>query len=320
MAKMCCFSVFSPVSDDEIKSKVIKYLSDVDAAYNTDASFAIIYDKRTTTDRQFICFSNETMKTHPQIPEQMVEISSNGGGGTYTTLTPTNIQVGGVPTGTNYNNTPIANVIDQMLHTYLAPSFSSFSIANNALEVGQTFSTPASFSWAMSNSNNANLNTLSLAFNGQNIPLANKTANGNITAEITPVTKYTTGTVTAVIVCQNTKGNNFNRSASVSWSHRIYTGISTSDTMTADNAKTLAKTRLASNINGTHTFTGSGYEYIIYPAVWNSPTSVKDPGGFNFAYIHLPNITIINNYGVSIEYKVLRSKNFLNTPTSMIIA
>ena len=74
------------------------------------------------------------------------------------------------------------------------------------------------------------------------------------------------------------------------------------------------------NINGTHTFTGSGYEYIIYPAVWNSPTSVKDPGGFNFAYIHLPNITIINNYGVSIEYKVLRSKNFLNTPTSMIIA
>ena len=59
MAKMCCFSVFSPVSDDEIKSKVIKYLSDVDAAYNTDASFAIIYDKRTTTDRQFICFSNE---------------------------------------------------------------------------------------------------------------------------------------------------------------------------------------------------------------------------------------------------------------------
>ena len=172
----------------------------------------------------------------------------------------------------------------------------------------------------MSNSNNANLNTLSLAFNGQNIPLANKTTNGNITAEITPVTKHTTGTVTAVIVCQNTKGNNFNRSASVSWSHRIYTGISTSDTMTADDAKTLAKTRLASNINGTHTFTGSGYEYIIYPAVWNSPTSVKDPGGFNFAYIHLPNITIINNYGVSIEYKVLRSKNFLNTPTSMIIS
>ena len=72
-------------------------------------------------------------------------------------------------------------------------------------------------------------------------------------------------------------------------------------------------------IKGTQSFTDSGYEYIVYPAAWGRPAEIKDPGGFNFAIRYLANITVQNAYGVDVECIVLRSANFLNTATNMII-
>ena len=253
--------------------------------------------------------------------DQEWKAKTSSEGSTYSTTEPTTTAVGGIPKGTEYIDTPITEVLDQLLHPYQVPTFSSFSIANANLEVGQEFATPASFSWATTNTSNLKLDTLAINFNGADVTLeaGDKVGSKNgLSKAITPVTKTTATTVSATISAQDKKGSNITKSANVSWQYPWYIGTSAKEVLTPDDAKTLTK-KVGSSIKGTQSFTGSGYEYIVYPAVWGRPAEIKDPGGFNFAIRYLANITVQNAYGVDVDCIVLRSANFLNTATNMII-
>lgn len=302
------------IVETKVVEKVTEQLTDFDGYSKEEA------------DNKFVSkdeLDNKDVYSKEEVDKLLENVQPGEGGmSTYTNANPTTVAVGGIAVGSTFDKKPLSELLDEMFHPYQNPAFTRFSIANNVLEVGATFNTPASFSWSMSNTVNVKQETLSIEFNGGTLTLEDnqKTTTGNnVQLAITPVKKDTVGSVVASIKCINTKDGEFRATASVTWKLPYFRGVANSETITAETAKTFTKT-LADNIKTTHNFDGSGYEYIVYPANWGLPTQVKDNSGFGFAYVMLGNLTFSNDNGISTEYRVLRSKEYLNTNVPMIIS
>lgn len=310
---------------EEINNGVTGKLTELEGKVDTKVDEKIAAQVPTIVDNKVTekLTNNPNIYTKEEVDNLLKNVKpAEGVMPTYTNDVPTTVAVGGIAAGRTFNKKPLSELLDEMFHPYQNPAFTRFTIANNTLEVGATFNTPASFSWAMNNTVNVNQETLSIEFNGATLTLdsSHKTTVGNnVQLTITPVVKDTASSVVATIKCRNTKDGEFRSTASVAWKLAYYRGVSTSATITADVAKTFTKT-LADNIKTTHNFDGSGYEYIVYPAAWGNPTQIKDNSGFGFAYVMLDNLTFNNDHGISVEYKVLRSKEYLNSNVPMIIS
>ena len=243
----------------------------------------------------------------------------------YTNQTPIPEKVGGIEKGATFNSMPIEEVLNMLLYPYQAPSFSSFGITGNTnLEIGQEF-TPINMSWSIANANNVRLNTITALFNDTTITLQDdqKTAIGNNISMIgaQAVRKNIPGSVTATIKATNNRGKEFSRSVNVSWNYKIFKVIKATDSLEASDIT--GEGNFATSFNGIHSFpSGGGYEFLVYPAAWGTinPSKVKDAStGLAFAVVtNHPEITL-NRNGVNVQYKVLRSTNWLGSPSSMLI-
>ena len=246
-------------------------------------------------------------------------VGAAGGDFSYTNATPVTGDIGGISAGTTFNNTPLKEILDNLFYPYLKPAFTSFSLNNKVVEVG-TAVTTNNYSWAISNVANAKLDTLTLTLDGQQLTIGNKVGNGNnVAIANTSITKNTAASVTATISANNSKDEAFSANATISWKYKMYTGVSTKDTLTADEIKAMTS-KLADNAKGVHNYTGSGYQYLVFPAAWGMPATIKDnKTGFGLSYSKLSNVSIQNN-GVTTEYIVIRSNEYLNNVVPLIVS
>ena len=246
-------------------------------------------------------------------------VGAAGGDFSYTNATPVTGDIGGISAGTTFNNMPLKEILDNLFYPYLKPAFTSFSLNNKVVEVG-TAVTTNNYSWAISNVANAKLDTLSLTLDGQQLTIGNKVGNGNnVAIANTSITKKTATSVTATIRANNSKDEEFSANATISWKYKMYTGVSTKDTLTADEIKAMTS-KLADNAKGVHNYTGSGYQYLVFPAAWGMPATIKDnKTGFGLSYSKLNNVSIQNN-GVTTDYIVIRSNEYLNNVVPLIVS
>ena len=246
-------------------------------------------------------------------------VGAAGGDFSYTNATPVTGDIGGISAGTTFNNTPLKEILDNLFYPYLKPAFTSFSLNNKVVEVG-TAVTTNNYSWAISNVANAKLDTLTLTLDGQQLTIGNKVGNGNnVAIANTSITKNTATSVTATIRASNSKDEAFSANATISWKYKMYTGVSTKDTLTADEIKAMTS-KLADNAKGVHNYTGSGYQYLVFPAAWGMPATIKDnKTGFGLSYSKLSNVSISSN-GVSTDYIVIRSNEYLNNVVPLIVS
>lgn len=246
-------------------------------------------------------------------------VGAAGGDFSYTNATPVTSDIGGISAGTTFNNTPLKEILDNLFYPYLKPAFTSFSLNNKVVEVG-TAVTTNNYSWAISNVANAKLDTLTLTLDGQQLTIGNKVGNGNnVAIANTSITKNTAASVTATIRANNSKDEAFSANATISWKYKMYTGVSTKDTLTADEIKAMTS-KLADNAKGVHNYTGSGYQYLVFPAAWGMPATIKDnKTGFGLSYSKLNNVSISSN-GVSTDYIVIRSNEYLNNVVPLIVS
>ena len=246
-------------------------------------------------------------------------VGAAGGDFSYTNATPVTGDIGGISAGTTFNNTPLKEILDNLFYPYLKPAFTSFSLNNKVVEVG-TAVTTNNYSWTISNVANAKLDTLTLTLDGQQLTIGNKVGNGNnVAIANTSITKNTATSVTATIRASNSKDEAFSANATISWKYKMYTGVSTKDTLTADEIKAMTS-KLADNAKGVHNYTGSGYQYLVFPAAWGMPATIKDnKTGFGLSYSKLNNVSIQNN-GVTTDYIVIRSNEYLNNVVPLIVS
>ena len=253
-----------------------------------------------------------------------VPFAGGGGGGgsiIYTTDEPTTVTVGGIPEGSTFpDGISLVELVDRMLHPYKNPSFTAFSMNVSNLEVGQETPANIRFAWTISTPENAKLNTLSINYNGADLTMTKKVANGNETIAVNKIKKTSPASVTATISCQNSKGATFTRKASINWMYRVYWGNFTGTDITGDEAKANLKSTLKTTKNGLYTLDKVRSDvYVLYPAVWGKPREVKYPTPMNYGYLIRNRITITNDYGVAIEYIVVRSTAEMGSPLDMNI-
>ena len=74
-----------------------------------------------------------------------------GGGSTYTGVSPTNVTVGGIPSGTNLTGLNLTQIIQQLTVTYINPSFTGFNLTGQAqtVEWGTTLTGSETFTWSI---------------------------------------------------------------------------------------------------------------------------------------------------------------------------
>jgi len=224
---------------------------------------------------------------------------------------------GGLEAGTDINGLQPCEVLKMILFPYQYPAFTSFYIDGQVtqLEVGQVINGGVrTFKWTTSHSENIQENSIRIKDVNANAILGDNLANDGQEDLDIGDDKTSSGinsSYTWRISGINTKGQIFSRDFRVYWRARVYWGTSVNDTLTEDEVKNLENSALKSGYAGHYSFSiGSTnkYCYVIYPAEWGNINDWRDnESGFAVDFTYLDNINITNDYGITIEYKVLRT-------------
>lgn len=131
-----------------------------------------IEDIKRVKDELVIELTNDTKKKF-KIPKDIIKYVGGGtsndtttSSGTYTNLTPVPTTLGGILSGTTFDNVEIVKVLDMLLYPYQSPAFTSFAISglsNLNYEVGYTSTGgDKTFTWTTSNSENVKTDSITL--------------------------------------------------------------------------------------------------------------------------------------------------------------
>jgi hypothetical protein len=196
------------------------------------------------------------------------------------------------------------------------------------------------FTWSTSNPSNINPNSLSLLDLTGGPTLASGLANDGSEPIVMggPITKVTATSHSFRITGVNTQSGGFNRDLTFSWRWRMFYGVSANVTLTEAQIEALAGTQLATGIAGTYSTGAGGYKYIctvhamggqinsvkdqltgfdapMATAADNAAYSNVDGGGFSYALV-----AGTNAFGVAVQYRVYRTKNFLGGAVTLVVA
>ena len=170
---------------------------------------------------------------------------------------------------------------------YVAPTFTSFAISgqSSTVEVGATIASGShTFTWATSTSGNVAANSISIADTTASTTLATGLADDGTEAISfgSSITNASPATHTWTIAGTDTQSGSFNRTYSVSWQWRVWSGSSALPELTNVQVQALGTSTLGSSIAGTYAMTGSGYKYIAVPTTFAAPNAFIDAStGFN---------------------------------------
>jgi hypothetical protein len=262
---------------------------------------------------------------------------STGSSQYYTGLSPSNITVGGINSGTVLTGKTFTQLFQELLITYLSPSFPSFSITGQAtlLEVGDVLAGLRTFTWSTLNSGNIQTNSLAIRDVTTNtiLPSGSSLSNtGSKQLNIGTITNTSPISYSWRIEGVNTKSIGFQSSNfTVSSIYPYYYGKVSGSRPTASAALVTGGTKVLANSNGTISITFNAtaeYLWFAIPSVSTSKTvwfvnnlnngsigGPVSPGGNLFPAFDSVSVTTVKWAGVS--YKVYISNFATNTTDPM---
>ena len=249
----------------------------------------------------------------------------SGGGDTYTNANPTPADLGGISAGSTFLSQTMQQMWDALLYPYQAPAFTSFYIntQQSTLEVGDTSLANPDFRWSTSNSGNVQANSITLRNTTAGSDLATGLANdGNETITLAGITNNAPTTQTFTIRGTNTNSGSFSRNYSINWRWRLYYGESATTPLVEADVEGLRANLLTNTFARTYSMqAGSTYKYIAYPESFGTATSFTDAGtGFAVAMESPYLVSITNAFGQTINYRVHRTTNILNSAIDIIVS
>jgi hypothetical protein len=242
------------------------------------------------------------------------------GGGVYDLASPTNITVGGIPSGTDLTGMTWQEIIQMLTITYLAPLASL--TGGGIREFGA--SPDVTLSWIATKRSRT---ITGITVNGTPIVPTGSTQSGTEPATATQNvdTTFSMSVTDGITTATAT--------TSVVWEFRKYVGVDSHVTLNESQIESLSlSNNLATTLNGTYSFVPSAtYKYFCCPDSFPTPTATT---GFKDATTLLPIgmatilddpfysnssngwsyglVSVTNTYGVTTNYRVYRSKNVLN--------
>tara|TARA_Y100001938_G_scaffold146805_1_gene226576 strand:- start:1175 stop:2230 length:1056 start_codon:yes stop_codon:yes gene_type:complete len=249
---------------------------------------------------------------------------------TWTREDATTETVGGIPAGTTFSlGTDSISVLEQLLYPYQNVSFSTFSDGiSSPREVGNTFEEPSSFSWTGSEPLE-NWTAGSIAILGPgDVGLTSGKSIGDspVTISHGPYNETTPATKTFTITGAQTQGSNPSRTTNFKFRTKYFVGKTgagfVGPGLTAQGFDTVLADNRSSPIGLSKTFSaGAGATaYFVYPQNEFSGTENDDPvepnpflfdKGLNLPFGSVLGNTFnhVNDFGVTITYRILMSKN-----------
>lgn len=207
---------------------------------------------------------------------------------TYTNLNPSSITVGGISTGSTFNNKTVQQIFDDMFYPYIAPT-TSISVSPSVLEYGDS-STTLTAAWSIeAKKNNITSSTIRRPIGSISVatPLSNTNASGNVSSGISSPSSYNTQTFTFSVYDGSTT---VVKTTSSSWGLRRYWG-------TVASGHTLSITSTAS---------------VLYSDISSLSSDISS------SYIQTRSITTNNDYVVFIW--PTQSVDLSVTPAKCVIA
>ncbi len=271
---------------------------------------------------------------------------------TYTNLSPVTSTVGGVLAGTTFSAVTFQQVFDTLFYPTLTPTFTSFSMRatpstastqSQTLEVGDSVSGGSRvFSWVTSNSGFVKTNSIKI-YSGATYQISTPSSgmtNDSVELITGLVNQKRTSQTSYYWKITGTRTNNstFSSTFTVGWYWRRMYGVSTATTITTSsdvNAFSGTGT-LTTTIVGTYPLTGAGYKYIFVPTTFANPTLFKDvttnlsvamadvtdnaffSGSSGSYYFGITSVT--NQFGIAQNYRVYRTRNYLNGNISIAVS
>lgn len=277
---------------------------------------------------------NLTGDITPADVRQVFEDITDSKMGEYTNSTPMPATVGGLEAGTTFDHALIEDILTGLLYAYQYPGFSSFSISGQSSpkEVGATIPAAVTFTWSTSNSGNVTPNSVAIRDVTGAVDLATGLDNDGSEA-ITmagSITKIVAATHQFRISATNTHSGAFNRTLTFEWRWREYWGVNAGVTINEAAIKALDHNALNSGLAGAYALPALGYKYICFPDTlgWSinaikdadsgfdvamatvsdhADYSHQDAGGFYYALV-----SVTNANGITTNYRVYRTQNYLN--------
>lgn len=251
--------------------------------------------------------------------------------GTYTNLNPVPTTIGGIPAGSTFNNTTYSQIFDTLFYPYMVPNFTSFAISGQSLtlEVGASIAAGSkTYTWGTTNPGNIQTNTIRIR-NGATVILDNSPNDGSQVINLaSPITKTTVASNSWDIRATRTNGSYMTRTMTVWWYWRHYYGTSINTTLTESDIEALTSSFLGTVITGNYNFIAGGYKYFAFPNTAANPVLFKDTttnlaiamadasDGYtdtNAGVYPFQFVSVTNTYGVTINYRVYRSKYILGS-------
>jgi len=234
---------------------------------------------------------------------------SGGGGSTYTGVSPSNVTVGGIPSGTNLTGKTFTEVIQLLTVTYINPSFTGFNFTGQAqtVEIGTILTGSRTMTWSI-NSGSGTIPTIDILDNTAGTTLLAGTPNdGTQTLTINTIQLNTGGATQS----WRLRGNNtspvgtFNSGDfNVVGRFILFFGATTSTPTTSAQIRALPQTQFYTGGGVIQLNTGTGIKFGV--AVPPGSTVVSaidlDASNANVTYTFVGNISVTDAGGTARLY------------------
>ena len=269
-------------------------------------------------------YATDTAKLYYWTGSTWTEITTSGST-TYTTTEPTTEAVGGIAAGTEYVAATMQTVLDDLLHKYQVPAFSSFAMTGvTDVEVGTDVSGAKTFTWGTTNSGNVTTNSISITdVTGGSTVIESSLPNTGSKAHTFSVafTRDDAGAYRFTISATNTELTTFTRNLDINFYWKVYYGESASTSLDEAAIEALRVGGLQAAFAATYVFAAANYKYLCYPAVMGAATSFKDSEtGLDVPFEAAATVSVTNAQGVATDYYVYRSTNILGAAIDIIVA
>lgn len=256
---------------------------------------------------------------------------------TYTNLSASTQTIGGLTAGTIFNGVTVKQVFDQLFYPYLSPAFTAFGISgvSSNIEVGNTVSTSATFTWTTSNSTNVASDSIAISDATTSTVLQSGIPNSGSVMITLPLSIHQTtpGTHSWSIRGTNNNAGTFSSTFTVTWTWKLFYGETTLPTLAQADIEALRVSGLETNFAGLYTYLGGGYKFLCFPDSLGSPTLFQDATTLlpiamadvsdNAAYSNTANgysyaiVSVANTFSQVTNYRVYRTKNILGSAISI---
>lgn len=189
------------------------------------------------------------------------------------------VAIGGINKGKKYENANVVDIINDLLHPYVAPTNVRLTLAGvngGVFEMGSTQNvTGATVSWTAGSQKVTKAEVLS-----GGSPVGTADVSSGTTTTVTMSANVTANTTYTCRVTDATKATS-GGSVSFTFVYPMYYGVSATPTITEDVIEGLTK-QVTTKAQKTFSFTTDGAQTVVfaYPASYGNLTSIVDPNNF----------------------------------------